>query len=345
MNKPKHVAIAWSGLPPYAAFCIEAFIQRGGGAQLQILSTRSRIAHRNVESRLSRPIHWIENTAAEISWEALDAEIPDVFLLTGWAIKPFNKLAEQVRLAGGQVVLMSDNNWIGTPRQIVGTLWFSLFRRQHYDQVFVPGLSGQYFAERLGFDSKQIHQGLYGGDPAVFFKGVPLEQRPKRMLFVGQLIGRKGIPELLDALKELRESLHGWTIAFMGDGPLKAALADEESVEVLDFGTPGEVAAEMRRSRFFILPSREEHWGVVVHEAALSGCGLILSRSVGAAPDFLSMESAFIHAPNNSRSIVNTLKKALEMEGEALNAFGDLCHKNAMNYGPGSFADAVERMI
>ena len=32
----------------------------------------------------------------------------------------------------------------------------------------------------------------------------------------------------------------------------------------------------MNQSKVFALASREEHWGLVVHEAALCGCALLL---------------------------------------------------------------------
>ena len=114
---------------------------------------------------------------------------------------------------------------------------------------------------------------------------------------------------------------------------------------MLNFGSPVEVAAEMRRSRFFLLPSREEHWGVVVHEAALSGCGLILSDSVGSAPDFISNSSGFMHMAKDSESIASALLSATQLEGESLDAFGEECHRNAINYGPSAFTEAVKTIV
>ncbi len=42
-----------------------------------------------------------------------------------------------------------------------------------------------------------------------------------------------------------------------------------------------------RQSGAFILPSRYEPWGVVVHEFATAGLPLLLSEHVGARPQFL----------------------------------------------------------
>ena len=48
-----------------------------------------------------------------------------------------------------------------------------------------------------------------------------------------------------------------------------------------------EIIRYLRKSCGFILPSKYEPWGVVVHEAACSGLPLILSDSVGSRNELL----------------------------------------------------------
>jgi glycosyltransferase involved in cell wall biosynthesis len=69
---------------------------------------------------------------------------------------------------------------------------------------------------------------------------------------------------------------------------------ESAAIEMHPFAGADEVARLMRETRFLILPSIEDHWGVVVHEAALSGCGLILSRGVGSRLDLLTPRNGFV---------------------------------------------------
>ena len=88
----------------------------------------------------------------------------------------------------------------------------------------------------------------------------------------------------------------GWELELYGSGPLRDELnrtieqseqSNNRTIHLHDFLQPEELAAKYREARIFCLPSLEEHWGLVVHEAALSGCALLLSNRVGAAEDLL----------------------------------------------------------
>jgi len=54
-----------------------------------------------------------------------------------------------------------------------------------------------------------------------------------------------------------------------------------------EFQSQKELSQQAQRAGAFILPSRYEPWGVVVHEFACAGLPLILSEKVGARPQFL----------------------------------------------------------
>ena len=50
----------------------------------------------------------------------------------------------------------------------------------------------------------------------------------------------------------------------------------------------------MNNSKCLVLPSYEDHWGVVVHEGICSGCLLILSNNVGSKMNFLKKMDTFL---------------------------------------------------
>ena len=94
-----------------------------------------------------------------------------------------------------------------------------------------------------------------------------------------------------------------WILEMCGCGPQKDLIPKDPNVEVHDFVQPEELSQIYRRARGFVLASKEEHWGLVVHEAALSGCVLLLSNRVGAKLDLLA-GNGFDFNPDKGEEIV-----------------------------------------
>jgi glycosyltransferase involved in cell wall biosynthesis len=75
-------------------------------------------------------------------------------------------------------------------------------------------------------------------------------------------------------------------------------LRAQPEIETLPFMAQTELAKQAKQSGAFVLPSRYEPWGVVVHEFSTAGLPLILSDQVGASAQFLVDElngSSFCH--------------------------------------------------
>jgi phosphatidylinositol alpha-1,6-mannosyltransferase len=111
---------------------------------------------------------------------------------------------------------------------------------------------------------------------------------PVQIMYLGQLIERKGVDLLLTALGQLREL--EWHLTIVGGGDQKealTALGKELGLEDrLTFYKSLENQAAMQlmeQSDFFVLPSRHDGWGVVVNEALLRGVPVICSDRCGAS--------------------------------------------------------------
>jgi glycosyltransferase involved in cell wall biosynthesis len=108
-----------------------------------------------------------------------------------------------------------------------------------------------------------------------------------RFLFVGQLIERKGLRELLDAFVDLGSG----ELWIAGDGPLReeasrvATLTDR--IRLLGHLSWEELQAAYAAVDALVLPSRYEVWGLVVNEALERGLPVIVSDQVGAADDLV----------------------------------------------------------
>ena len=117
------------------------------------------------------------------------------------------------------------------------------------------------------------------------------------------------------------------------------------SIKVYDFLQLEELAKDYQSAKCFVLPSFEEHWGLVVHEAALSGCVLLLSDRVGAAKDFLSKDNGFTFNPYSLASFKKALENVFSMDNEALLQAYKKSLELSKTKGIKSFVDGVNQLL
>ncbi len=337
----RSTAFSWNGLPQYAARQLAAAIGEIG-QDCPVVGSRAQVPIQGVEAALGQPVHWVD-ADKPVSWSELGQPVPKVYFQSGWAYPAFNSLGEEVRSAGGKVCLLMDNNWRGNFRQMLGAPWFRLFQRRKFHAVLVPGKSGRRLARWYGMPDNAIFEGMYGADPRLFFNGPPLAERPKRIIFVGQYIERKGCVPLARAFAAVAHRLPGWELCMYGSGPLQSAIPPHPQIKAHGFVQPEQLGALYRDARIFALPSRSEAWGLVVHEAALSGCQLLLSDAIGAAPDFATKDNSETFSPGDEQGMAAafvSLARSVDL-GKAQAASVSA----ANTHGPSVFAARVGSII
>jgi glycosyltransferase involved in cell wall biosynthesis len=337
------VAFSWNGLPQYAARQLAAASAELGQA-CPVVGSRAQVPIQGVEAALGRPVHWVE-ASHPTTWRELGLDVPRVFFQSGWAYPAFNSLGDEVRAAGGKVCLLMDNNWRGDLRQLLGAPWFRLCQRRKFAAVLVPGKSGRRLAHWYGMPDEKIFEGMYGADPLLFFNGPPLIDRPRRILFVGQYIERKGCVPLARAFAAVADRLPGWELCMYGSGPLQSVIPAHPQIRVHGFVQPEQLGELYRQARVFALPSFAEAWGLVVHEAALSGCQLLLSDAVGSAPDFATHLNAELFRKDDFSSLVAALLKLAKVSDQGLVQAQAASIAEAQSHGPKQFALAVHTIV
>lgn len=101
-------------------------------------------------------------------------------------------------------------------------------------------------------------------------------------IFVGQIIKRKGVDQLLEAWREVLASIKDAWLIFVGEGELSQAVRDRAAVpgsRILHLGVRRDVSELMRAANVFVLPSRNESFGNVIVEAMACGLPLITGRT------------------------------------------------------------------
>ncbi|MFZ4779140.1 MAG: glycosyltransferase family 4 protein, partial [Terrimicrobiaceae bacterium] len=115
------------------------------------------------------------------------------------------------------------------------------------------------------------------------------KKTPNRIIQVGSLIPRKGVDLLLRAFAEAKKVRPDLELVFVGSGDIQTALrmagdlGVASAVTIRDFLPPLDLVQEYAKSDVFVLASRFDSYGVVVHEAAAAGLPLVISKFAGAS--------------------------------------------------------------
>jgi len=170
-------------------------------------------------------------------------------------------------------------------------------------------------------------------------------QRPKTILFVGQMIERKGVDVLLRGFQDSRLASQGWRLRCIGDGPLSKQAAATPGCDHLPFCDADDVARHLANARLFVLPSRNDNWGVALHEAALSGCMLSASSTVGATSELMPKDSPLKFTPGSATAMRDALLYASSLPDEAIDAISEATHARAGDFGPTRFVREVAGFV
>jgi glycosyltransferase involved in cell wall biosynthesis len=247
---------------------------------------------------------------------------PELIICVGWADKGYLKLVRN-RKAGVVAAIAIDNQWHGTLRQMLGVVWSRFFLTRFFDHVWVPGKRQEYFAGLLGFSEKKIVDGYYVANSTNFTPicKTIVDAPAKRLVFVGRYVEFKGLLELWQAFINYHDKhesdLELWCI---GTGPLEKDSPNHPKLRHFGFIQPKDFATTLSGGGIFVLPSKFEPWGLVVHEFALAGFPLVLSSKVGAGDQFLGPENGILLDDVSSESIYRAIEEIDSLSHEQLAA-------------------------
>jgi len=340
MRAEPRIAFSWHGLPDYAAREIRAAIA-AIGRDCVVVGSRAAVPVAGQEAVLGCRVDWVD-ARRPVTWHALGQPVPDVFVQSGWGYAAFNALGDEVRAHGGRVIGLSDANWRGDLRQrVLGRAGFRLLHKARFDAMIVPGQQGVRLMRAFGMDERCVRMGMLGADVAVFGRGPPLASRGKTMLFVGQLIERKDVLGLARAFIRFSVGQPDWVLTIVGSGDQGGMIPAHPRIVVDDFMQAEDLAERYHQARFVVLPSLTEAWGVVVHEAALAGCGLVLSDRVGSRDDLSGGANAVQFRAGDEDQLVAALHTAAAFDDDRLARAEALSRGLAAAFGPVRFAREV----
>jgi glycosyltransferase involved in cell wall biosynthesis len=199
----------------------------------------------------------------------------------------------------------------------IGTL-NAAYWRYHLGEDF-PASPMPYAVDNNYFQ-KQSQEALTGRKELLAELNLDLS-RPV-ILFASKLQNRKRCADLLEAYKNLSSGDGIEPIPYLlivGDGEERAALERDAAESKLNgvrfcgFRNQSELPRFFDIASVFVLPSRQEPWGLIVNEVMNAGRAVIVSDEVGCQPDLITdgVEGCIFPA-GDVRALTSALRRVLE---------------------------------
>lgn len=161
--------------------------------------------------------------------------------------------------------------------------------------------------------------------------GLPIDQRRKRILFVGRMVEKKAPLLLIHAFAEVRKQVPDAELAMIGDGPLlkeaqQLAHTLDVPVEFLGAQDTDGVLAQLHQARVFCLPSvtaengDAEGFGLVILEAQACGVPVVTSARGGSAEGILDRVTGYAFDEDDMSAMVEGLTMYLGSDNELMAA-------------------------
>lgn len=328
---------------------------------------RKLVAEYDVEVKV---IHWPVNKEApfvftfpaevafidksKLNKDTLTKEIgsfsPDFIYCSGWMDKDYLEAAKKYK-RNIPVVIGLDTWWNGSAKQQLACLVSRFTLRKTFTHCWVPGSPQKKYALKLGFKEEEIMTGYYTAD-ADYFKSVGdnyMSQKskmfPRRFIYTGRYYDFKGITDLWDAFIEWKkEANNDWELWCLGTGDIKPV--EHPAIKHFGFVQPKDLESYMRDTGIFIMPSRFEPWGVVLHEFCAAGFPVICSDKVGAAEAFIRQgENGYIYPAGNVNMLKGCIEKIASLPADKLYGMGAISRELALKITPGSWAETLMKII
>ena len=284
------------------------------------------------------------------------------------------------RTVGARLVMMNESHAYTAKAKGV---WSEIKRHLvlQFDSALVGGVPQKEYFSGIGMLPEKIVLGYDAVDNDYYAKAATQARMqadtlrkkhglPSRyFLNVGRMVWKKNLETLVDAYKDVRNRVGSNCprLVFVGSGKLEKALQDRCLAAGLSIFKSGESGTILRHgdadvfffgfrqaeelpefyalASAFILPSREEEWGLVVNEAMASGLPVVVSRVAGCARDLVREgDNGFLFDPFDINTLASHLEK-IALHPELTNTMGAASQSSIANWGCDRFARAAHEAI
>ncbi len=255
--------------------------------------------------------------------DALRRWEPDVALVSGWNSLYLFQAIGICRRFGVPIVVRGEVNGLKTRPPWMRQYHAALFRR--FQAFLAIGQHNRNYYLEHGVTAEKLYDAPYFVDNSRFAQCADRERTRRHelrrrfaipahaycALFVGKLIAKKRVIDLLQALALIHETqrspLH---VLVVGTGAERDSLSQYAAERALPVSFAGflnqeEIGQAYAAADLIVLPSNaSETWGLVVNEAMASGLPALVSDRVGCAADLtIPGETGYTFSMGNLREL------------------------------------------
>lgn len=251
---------------------------------------------------------------------------PDVIIMTGYDAPGYWMALLYCKMFRKKIIV-----WWGSTLESsrVKNKFVNALRRFFFNQAnsFVTyGTEASQCLIHYGVSRNKIVTGFNTVDIRYFYK-LNKEKRKSlhgsqmnhvNFLFVGQLINRKGLEEIIQAFSKI--PFQNWTFRIVGSGPLEESL--RESVTEKNLGNlitfegyrqKEDLVNYLIGADCLVFPSLSEVWGLVVNEALATDTFILASKYAGATKDIIiDKENGVVIDPLDQNNLIQSLCWVME---------------------------------
>ncbi len=224
------------------------------------------------------------------------------------------------------------------------------------DAAVVNGKSGRNYVRTLGMADERMWTVPYTIDNSAFLHSDELTSRrpvSHSLLYVGQLIPRKGLDRFLRVLSGFMLERPGIECQFevAGNGPQRSELEKiptPRNLIVRFLGDLGydQLPAVYARGGIFVFPTMADEWGVVVNEALASGLPVLGSVYSQAVEELIQDGmNGWRFRPDDDADVIRALSEVFSLAPGELGAMRSRCRESIDAVTPGATAAALARAI
>jgi glycosyltransferase involved in cell wall biosynthesis len=224
------------------------------------------------------------------------------------------------------------------------------------DAAVVNGKSGQNYVRTLGMADERMWTVPYTIDHSAFRRSDgPTSRRTAAhsLLYVGQLIPRKGLDRFLRVLSDFLLQRPGTECLFeiAGTGPQRKELEKiptprNLSVRFLDGLGYDQLPAVYARAGIFVFPTMADEWGVVVNEALASGLPVLGSVYSQAVEELIrDGVNGWKFRPDDDADVIRALSKVFSLTPDEVETMRAQCRESIEAITPAATAAKISLAI
>ncbi len=326
----KNILVMYAEVMPYNVVAFEAFINKHQIYNLHVVcwGERKKLTKYKEPKHQNITYYKEENFSQKDLFNLYNNLKPALVLVSGRMEKKYLKIAKIAKKDKIIVVGNSDNQYIGSFKNIISVILSKFLYHQYFDYMQVPGQLQYEFCRKLGFKNDKIIFPQYTADVKLFeqeYQNTIESRKYNDILFIGRLEQIKGIDLLIKVHQELYNSnLISEKLIVIGSGSIENQLNFNYSgIEHYSFMNQEDIVKLLHKIKYFCLPSLYEPWGVVIHEAAAAGLPIVTTSICGAATSFVENDNnGFIILPNSERDLRNALMKMTHKSNQEISEMG-----------------------